>query len=148
MRRFFWILHSPQQYFWIFHSPQPKYELTHSESIMSYHIMIVNRIFKAAHGRAAEMGATINSPSNETESGLVFGFAPLIHQNNLQKPALHITARGFTNLRGGHDACASAFSKRSERRAGCRRPSDEQSEERSVNPLLYAVRVFAFSPKA
>ena len=28
-----------------------------------------------------------------------------------------------------------------------RAPSDERSEERCVNPLLYAVRVFAFSPK-
>jgi len=37
------------------------------------------------------MGATINLPSNETESGLVFGFAPIFQSNNLQKPALHIT---------------------------------------------------------
>ena len=61
-------------------------------------------------------------------------------------PPLRITARGFTNLRGGHDACASAFSKRSERRAGCRRPSDEQSEERCVKPLLAAVAVPVLPP--
>ena len=68
--------------------------------------MIVNGIFKAAHGCAATMGATINSPSNKAESGLIFGFAPLIYQNNLQKPALHITSCGFTNPERGRGSCA------------------------------------------
>ena len=71
---------------------------------------LVNKIFKAAHGCAAAMGATINSPSNETRSSLLFGFAPLTQQHNLQKPALHITARGFTNLRDGHRRLRLCFS--------------------------------------
>jgi hypothetical protein len=64
-----------------------------------------------------------------------------------RKTALRLTARGFTNLRGGHDACASAFSKRSDRRAGCRRPSDDQREERSVKPMLGGVLVWGFKSK-
>ena len=33
-----------------------------------------------------------------------------------------------------------SLSNRRDRRAGCRRPSDDRREERSVKPLLYAVR--------
>ena len=102
-----------RQFFWIFHSPQPKYELAARN--ISYYIMIVNEIFKAAHGRAATMGATITFTFHETESGLGFDFAPLIQQNNLQKPALHITARGFTNPKRGRSACAFAFGNRCDR---------------------------------
>ncbi len=70
---------------------------------------LVNKIFKAAHGCAAAMGATINSPSNETEPDLVLGFAPPFQSNNLQKPALHITAAGLrTRSEGAAIAQASA----------------------------------------
>ena len=70
---------------------------------------------------------------------LVFGLHPLVFEQLPPNQHARLTARGFTNLRDGHDACASSFSKRSDRRAGCRRPSTRRV--RRVNPLLYEVAV-------
>ena len=101
---------------------------------------------------------------------VLLAFAPLIQQNNLQKPALHITSRGFTNLQRGRGGCES---KRRERklqvgrrdrpalaqavaplpsatdvtaRGMDRAPSDDRREERCVNALLYAVAVSVQPP--
>ena len=81
---------------------------------------------------------------NSNQDG--FCFCPLADKN-VTKSGIAYNGCGFTNLRGGHDACASVFSKRSDRRAGwATAPSDDQREERRVNPLLYEVAVSVQPP--
>ena len=104
--------------------------------------MIVNRIFKAAHGRAAAMGATIVFIFQQNGIGFSFWFCPPYPTEQLAKTRIAYNGlRVYEPARRAQAVATLLFSNRRDHRAGCRRPSDERSEERRVNPLLYAVAV-------
>ena len=102
--------------------------------------MIVNRIFKAAHGRAATMGATIMLTFQRNGIGFGFWFCPPYPPEQPAKTRIAYNGpRVYEPARRAQAVAPLFLCNRRDRRAGCRRPADDQREEACVNPLLAAV---------
>ena len=98
--------------------------------------MIVNVIFWRRTDAPPQWGPRSYLPSKSDEDEVVvLVLPPYLPTYSSLKHALRLTAAGLRTCETGATLAPLFFSKRSDRRAGCRRPSDRR--ERCVNPLLY-----------
>ncbi len=117
---------------------------------MYLHLALMSRWFSGgARMRRRTGGHDYVHPPNLTKTrfGSWFWFAPSAFRAVTPKPACPPNGpRVYEPARRAQAVAILSFSNRRDRRAGCRRPADDQREEASVNPLLCAVAISVLPP--